>query len=336
LLDALSKTRPGIANREVSDQSSFFYFAQDYIWTDNDELSICQKFKSNIGGGIKAQEFYDLISKLPFEHIFIEQQDETIFITDEATFKAQIKIIEPKKEQAIKPPAKNSKQWSKLPDEFTKAATFCTFTAGKNMQKPALTCVWFTNDDDGAVAISCDGFRGTTYYFGENDKFEKPFLIPASCAKHMALYNPVRYILTDSWVHFMNNEDTVLSCRILATEYPEEIWQFFTVEGLEIKLPDNFTSTVERASTIVSTEFEVDKTVKLILSDGKIKCKGEGPLGWIEEEKDIEYKGEKIEILVHPRLLLDILKYQSAMTLGERLLFETDDFVHVVVLSESE
>jgi len=347
LLDALTKVRPGVANKEIVETSVNFSFNGKEIFTNNDEISVAQKFDSGINGSIKATEFYNLISKIPSDEIIICQEGTNLIlnatikstnkegkeISDslEAKIKMTENIIDRK---GIDPPAKNSKKWNPLPEEFTKAATFCIFSASKNMVKPELTCIWFTQDDEGPVAISCDGYRGTMYYFKETEKIEVPFLVPANVAKYLPIYNPIRYLLTDSWLHFMNNEDTILSCRVVATEYPEQIWGFFDVEGDEFALPEGFGEVIQRTETIVTEEFEQDRFLTLTLRKGEIECKGQGTLGTIEEKRPINYDGDEKQILVHPRLLLDILKHHSVMQIGERLKFQSDDFEHCVCMPE--
>ena len=347
LMDALTKVRPGIANKEIVENSVNFSFNEKEIFTNNDEISVAQKFESGIVGSIKAEEFYKLISKIPSDEITINQEGTNLLLTAEIKIKdkedkevtdsltANIKMTETIIDrQGINPPAKNSNKWNKLPADFTKAATFCIFSTSKNMVKPELTCIWFTSDEDGAVAISCDGYRGTMYYFNKEDKIDIPFLVPANVAKYLSIYNPTRYLLTESWLHFMNNEDTILSCRVVATDYPEQIWDFFAVEGKEFNLPTGFDEVIQRTETIVTEEFEQDKFLTLTLKKGEIECTGQGTLGKISEKRPIDYDGEEKEILVHPRLLLDILKHHSTMRIGERLKFEADDFEHVVCMPE--
>jgi len=347
LLDALTKVKPGVANKEIVETSINFSFNEKEIFTNNDEISVAQKFNSGITGSIKAAEFYKLISKIPSEEITISQEGSDLLLTAEIKSKdkddkeiidnleAKIKMTEAIIDRkGIDPPAKNSKKWNKLPEDFTKAATFCIFSCSKNMVKPELTCIWFTQDEDGAVAISCDGYRGTMYYFDKTDEIHVPFLVPANVAKYLPIYNPIRYLLTDSWLHLMNNEDTVLSCRVVATDYPEQIWDFFDVTGSQLDLPQGFGDVIQRTETIVTEEFEQDRFLTLSLRKGEIECTGQGTLGKISEKRPFDYDGEEMQILVHPRLLLDILKHHSAMRIGERLKFEGEYFEHVVCMPE--
>ena len=333
LLDALVKVRPGIANKEVVENSTHFNFSSDRIWTDNDEISVAQKFNSGITGSIKAQEFYDLIAKLPFDEVFIDQKEDKVFISDNNRFEAIIKTIQTTRQQGANPPESNSKKWMKLPPNFSKAATFCVFSASKNITKPELTCIFFVQDDDKAFAISCDGYRGTMFYL--NDNIAKDFLLPANVAKHMKTYNPTKYIVEDAWMHFMNNENTVISCRVLGGEYPEQIWGFFDVDGDQVALPQGTGDVIRRVETLVTEEFDQDRAIEMVFSKDKLTCIGKGPLGSVTEKIEIDYKGKENSIKVHPTLLADILKHLSTVQLGERLKFCAEDFEHCVCLFES-
>jgi DNA polymerase III sliding clamp (beta) subunit (PCNA family) len=340
---------PGVANKEIIEQSTYISFGSNHIWTNNDEISVSQKFDSGITGSIKAKEFYSLLSKIPSDKINIDQSDSKLSITAqiktkdkddnetvdyfEACVMVSDKTIDRKE---IDPPARNSKQWKLLPKNFARAATFCVFSASKNMIRPELTTIFFTNDEEGGVAISCDAYRGTMYYLEEGIKIETPFLLPANVAKYMSIYNPTKYLVGDSWLHFINNEDTVLSCRIIAGEYPEEIWEFFEINGDKIKLPEGFGDVVKRTETLVVEEFDQDRYLTLTIDKGSIQCLGSGTIGYVKETKPIAYEGKRIEMKVHPALLADILKYHSEMVIGERLLFEAEDFQHAILLCEDE
>jgi len=327
-LDALTKVKPGIASKEIVEQSDHLIFDDDKIWTYNDEVYIAHKFETGIEGAIKANEFYAMISKLDQEELEIEQDDSDVLITTK-NFEANIKSADiVLKVDSIEIPATNSKKWNKLPGNFVEAMTFCIFSASKNMVKPELTCIFVTDD----LAVSCDGYRGTKF---ELDKsVTKDFLIPATIAKHVQLYNPTKYLVDDNWVHFINKENTTFSFRALAAEYPENIWDFFDIEGTKIKMPEELSDIIERVETIVVEEFEQDRFLKLTITKGNIECKGEGSLGWVKESAKIDYKKkERIEIQVHPKLLIDILNHSSTTEVGERLKFKTDNFEHVICLS---
>ena len=254
-------------------------------------------------------------------------EDGKIKIIDGKKIKTNIKIDPDIKIKPIQVPGINSKQWEKLPDNFHKAIAFSAFSASRNMDRPELTCLYVVNE----FVIGCDTFRGTKYEL--TSKMNQTFLLPATAAVHLANYNPYKVISEEGWLHFINKEKTIFSCRTYNEEYPERIWKFFEGEGEEIILPEDFINAIGRAEILLTADFDLDKTVTLTMEDNEIVCFSEGDYGNFEERADIEYQGEKLDIKVHPVLLSQILKHLTKVIVGERLLFVGENFSHVMCLS---
>lgn len=329
---SLEKVKPGVASKELIEQSDHFVFDGDKIWTYNDEVSIALNFSSGITGSIKAQEFYTLLNKISSSNIYLRQEDNKLHIQAK-DFEAVINIAETTlKTDGIDPPGPRSKKWKSLPKNFIDGVSFCIFSATTNMILTDFACIWLTSKDGQGLAVSCDGYRGTQYKL--DSVLEDDLLLPVSAAKYMRVYNPMRYALDTNWLHFINAEKIVFSSRIIATDYNQAIWEFFNIaDDKPIVLPENFKSIIERAETIVVEEFAQDRFLTVKIDKGQIECRGEGKLGWVKERADIVYSGKPIEFKIHPVLLADILNHTSEVIVSERLKFKTDDFEHVVCLS---
>ena len=326
-IDALTKVKPGLANKEIVEQSTHFIFDIDKIWTYNDQISIMQNFDSGLTGAVKADSFFKLLTKISDEEISMSEEKGKIKFFG-AKFKANIKIDPDIKIQPIPVPGINSKQWEELPENFDKAIAFSAFSCSRNMLRPELTCLLI---EDG-YCIGCDTFRGTKYKL--SSKMDQEFLLPATAAVELAKYNPYKVISEEGWLHFINKEKTTFSCRTYDEEYPKQIWDFFKVKGEEVILPTDFLDAIDRAETALTADFDLDRIVSLIIEDNKIICRGKGDyIDSYEEEADISYSGEKLDIKVHPILLGEILKHLSTMIIGDRLLFKDENFEHGICLS---
>lgn len=328
LIESLTKVKPGLAQKELIEQSSHFIFEEGRIWTYNDQIAISQSFKSHLVGAVKADEFYKLLNKLDDENLEIAVQ-EGEFLIQGKTVTAKIKIDPEIKLQPIQAPGTNSKSWQTLPEDFTDAISLCLFSASRNMIRPELTCLYVT----GKTVFSTDTFRATKREM--QSKVKEDFLLPAIAAKELVKYN-VHKVFTDTegWLHFTNKEHTMFSCRTFAdVKYPEKIWDFFDIKGEKIDLPDSFEQVIDRVSTLVTADFDLDRFVNLIIEKNFLTCKGKGPHGSVSEKIDIDYNGKEIKIKVHPGFLMEILKQLNSMTIGERLLFQGDNFEHAICLS---
>jgi len=70
LKKALETVKPGLAGKEIIEQSTSFAFMGDRVVTYNDEISISHPVEGlNLTGAIRAEELYQLLSKLKREEI---------------------------------------------------------------------------------------------------------------------------------------------------------------------------------------------------------------------------------------------------------------------------
>lgn len=328
LINALTKVKPGLAQKELIEQSSHFIFEEGRVWTYNDQIAISQEFKSHLIGAVKADEFYKLLNKLEDDELKVSIQAGEFSIQGK-TVTAKIKIDPEIKLQPIQAPGINSKNWQILPKDFNDAISLCLFSASRNMIRPELTCLYVT----GKTVFSTDTFRATKREM--KSKVKEDFLLPATAAKELIKYNVYKVFTdTEGWLHFTNKEHTMFSCRTFAdVKYPEKIWDFFDIKGEKINLPDSFEQVIDRVSTLVTADFDLDRFVDLTIEDGILTCKGKGPHGSVMEKIDIDYSGKNIEVKVHPGFLVEILKQLDSMIVGERLLFQGENFEHAICLS---
>lgn len=328
-IDVLTKVKPGIADKEIIEQSSHFIFEPDRVWSFNDEIAINQTFNSGLKGAVKADEFYKLLNKLEDETITITINEGGFCVQGEK-ITANIKIDPDVKLQTVSIPDIKAKGWEVLPDEFCSSLSVCLFSASKNMIRPALTCLYVTGDK----VVSTDTFRATKHTMQGSISTE--LLIPASSAKELIKYNVVKIFTGNKgWLHFTNDESTIFSCRTFADiEFPKQIWDFFNVEGEKIILPDTFDKVIDRVSTLITADFDLDRFVTLNIEKNILECKSKGSYGSISEKIKIDYKGEVISIKIHPGFLTAIINKLNEVIIGQdRVLFQGDNFEHAICLS---
>ena len=73
LQTALEIVKPGLASKELIDQSTSFAFMGDRVVTYNDDISVSHPIEGlNITGAVKADKLYALLNKLKQEEIEVE------------------------------------------------------------------------------------------------------------------------------------------------------------------------------------------------------------------------------------------------------------------------
>ena len=328
LLSILQLIQPGIAQKEVVQQSNCFVFTKGRVFTYNDEIAMSHPLISVIDGAVLADELLGLLSKTKQEELDISQTDAGLSIKG-GKFKANIKIAS----EIVLPIDEISQPeiFFPLPENFTQALKFCLFSCSRDMTKPALTCVHAIEDR----LEASDNFRITVRYFDDYHYFEFPLLIPADAAKALVKFDVVQYASNNGWLHFKTTDETVFSCRTYENITFPDVSQFIEMKGELITLPNDLTDVLSRAGVFSSTKFNTDERVTIILETGKLIVKAKGDAGWYEEFCRIKYKGPQKKFEVHPEFLSYIFELCKVMEVGDgKLRFDgsDSDFVHVVSL----
>jgi DNA polymerase III sliding clamp (beta) subunit (PCNA family) len=326
LQNALSKVKPGLASKEIIEQSTSFAFMGDKVVTYNDEISISHPVKGlNLVGAIKAEELYQFLGKIKQDEINISWEENQFKITA-GNSKAGLIL-----QQEVKLPIEEVGEigdWKELPNEFIEGLKFCRVTCSKDMSRPVLTCVNVMSD---GTIVGSDSYRVTTYTLKEMPT--KTFLIPATSVDELTKYD-IKYITRgEGWVHFKTDEDTVFSCRIFEDNYPESS-HIINFSGKSIRLPKKLPEVLDKAKIFAKKEFEEDSEVNIKIEDGWMTVSAEATSGWFEETIRIKYKDEPISFIAHPTFLAEMLGKVQNCILGEDLMkFEGSNWVYVTSLT---
>ncbi len=329
LMSALRVVRPGLASKEMIEQSTSFAFMGERVVTYNDEISISHPVKDlNITGAIKAEELYELLGRLTGEEIGIRVTESEVIIRSgkaRAGFTLQREITLP----LVK--TEEISSWKKLPEGLPAVMQFCLFSCSNDMSRPVLTCVHLQKD---GVVESCDNYRATRYRMDVGLPFDN-VLIPGKTVEKLVQYEVEEVAESAGWLHFRTGEGTVFSCRTVEGEYPD-VGSVLPVDGEEVVFPKEIGGVLERASVFLKDTFLLDKAVSVHLKDRKALVRVKGESGWFEEEIAASYSGEPIAFSVNPVFLQEVCeKVQTCyLTEGRVIKFVGGNWEHVIALQE--
>jgi DNA polymerase III sliding clamp (beta) subunit (PCNA family) len=332
LISILNIAKLGVASKEVMEHSTAFCFDNDKIRTYNDLIAVTISYKSDIVTAIPSKEFLEILSKIPDEEIDITLEENRLSIKGDKERKTTLNVSEDIKIPIIEVDKKAV--WYDLPENFIETIKFCSFSTSKNSVYRPVFMGLYVNDNE---IISCDMLRATIKKM--NKKVEKDFLLPAYVVKQVSMFLPIQYTLDDTWIHFRNSNKALMSIRCIDSDekYPmEETKEFFNVTGDKITFPKEFKGMLERVSILAGEDAERDKFIVLELKKNKITCKGESEKGNIIEPVRVRYAGREMKIVTNPIFLLDILNHLDIVTIGEKLLFEGNNFKHIICLVEED
>lgn len=321
LLSALKAVRPAISKNEQVEQSGSFIFLDKQVFTYNNEIAVSHPVDIDLVGAVPAQKFYELVNRVKTEQIGLDIKDGTLLLEGskaKAGLRIETEILLPL-EQVGMP---KDDDWRKLPINFCDAISACMFSASKNEQQAILTNLHVF---DGYIE-SCDNRRITRYDMGEgsDEFFPVPFLIPTFAAKELLNHCPTEYAVTAGWLHFVNINDAIFSCRHYEDEYPDYS-SFLECKGVAITFPAGLSEVLDRAAI-----FSDGERVSLILDNNELVVAAESEAGWFEEPIAIEYKGKAVEFDIQPDFMKSIIKFKGKAVISEKALrFDADDFIHV-------
>ena len=330
LLADLSLVKAGLATKEVLEQSTSFVFQGGFVYTYNDEIAISHPVDIDVTGALRAKEFLALLNKTADAELDLVTTDAGLEVKGKkytATIKLSAEILLPINELEI------PTEWDPLPKNFGAAVKFCLFSVSKDMTKPALTCIHAFADK----VESSDNHRLTIRYFAK-PFFKEPLLIPANAAKELVGFGAISYKACGGWLHFCSENDTVFSCRTYDDLLFPSLEKVIELEDSgEVKFPEDMQETLGRASIFSESQLKLDQRIKVGLDGKNLTIEGQGDAGKIKETARVRYTGEPCHFYINPDFLASVLKLKSSALVGaDRLLFEDDEFIHVVALLAGE
>ncbi len=334
-LKALTNVKPGIAGKEIIEQSTSFVFKDSRAIAYNDRIMVSHPFPVDLNGAISAEELFSLLSKVTDEEISMTQKDDLLHIKGwrfKAEIAFQVEVNLPIGEIPM------PKKWLSLPKGFSEAIGHCHKIASTDMSKMGLTNISIRQ----SYVEACDGYRAMKHEYESDGKAlpKKPLQIPAMSAKELARHEITKYGLTDGWAHFKAKDKTIFSCRLGMGEYPETSKIFEGSEkGALVKFPDELDKIINRAVVLADKDDVTnDCSVKISVEKDKLTISSESAQGKFQETCKVDSHRKDFEFSIDPETLVYVLKHISKAKLsswangGKRLGFRAEKFSYVVAL----
>jgi hypothetical protein len=319
LLASLEAVTPGLAAKEIIEQSTSFAFRDGRVFAYNDEVLCSGPCPLHIGGVVEAGPLLALLCKLPDEEVDVEVADGELVMRGKkrrAGMTMAADILMPI--EGVEDPD----AWHDVPEDFVKAVEVARQCTSGDETQFALVCVHLCEK----WIEGCDNYQLARWPM----ELDLPgsVLVRQSSLKSLKGMGRVKMCVTGSWLHFRNKDDVRLSCRRYEEEYPE-LEHVLDVKGERVCLPEGIGEVVERAEIFSGESVDISE-VGVDLRPGGLRLRGTGPAGWYEEMKKIEYDGPRMSFKIRPDLLLEIAKRAKECTVSqERILVDGGGFTYV-------
>jgi DNA polymerase III sliding clamp (beta) subunit (PCNA family) len=327
LLHKLQQVSPGLASREIVEQSASFVFNEGSIATFNDEVLCIADLECDIVGAVHAAPLSSLLSKLAEDELDISSNGSELLVKGKRSrsgIRMQKDILLPI--SSVELPDDSS--WSDLHGEFVEALTIVEGSASKDDSTFNLTCIHVSPK----YLEACDGYQLTRYKLKTGITNE--CLIKRDAAKSLIGSSVNQVSEGKNWIHFRGKEIRI-SFRKWIQDYVD-LSQLISARGQKTTLPGGLAEAVDKAE-IFSADNSVRNEVTVQIRQGRLRLKGEGGHGWYEERKKIEYTGEPISFMISPKLLTEITKRTNDCEITRGCLrIDAGKFIFVAALGEIE
>lgn len=328
LLRSLSLVGPGLATREVVEQSASFCFTGGKVMTFNDEIACSVACPLAIEGAVAAAPMVALLSKLTEAEVDINIKGEQLIVAGtgkRSGLPMQAQVVLPI--DTVDAPEEDG--WAALDGGFCEAMDLVVQCVSGSDERFDLTCVHIQPD----YVEACDSYQFSRYPIATG--VSEACLVRGKSVKNIVGLGMNAIAETASWLHFRNASGLVMSCRKWAEAYPD-----FTClmdwEGVQTVLPGGLAEMAAKAEIFSSDNFEGNH-VQISLLPNQLRIKGKGPTGWYEERCPIKYDGTPLEFLIAPKLLASLTgKSQECEVTEGKLRINTGKATYIACLLVAE
>ena len=320
----LEKVKPGLASKEIIEQTSSFAFVDGRVLTFNDEISISHPIDLDITGVVKSTELYSLLTKVKKEDLTIEVQENQMIVSAGKTkagivFQAEIQL-------PLDELTGLEFDWKPLPAPVLDAIAFVQECCSTNAAQPILTAVHLTKK----AVVASDGFRLAEW------KVKCPVdlvLIPKSSILEVLKFKPSFISTNTGWCHFKHENGAILSCRVIEGKFPncDSVW---INEGDELTFPDTVKEALERVEIFAKKDFSMDESIEVLCVGNRLTLRAESDNGWIKEKLSLSGNEKEFSFNITPVLFRSILKHAKTCIVqgNSKIQFSTDQWRYLALL----
>ena len=329
LLTALEMVKPGLANKEIIEQTTSFAFVDGRVVTYNDEISLSHPVEGlDLTGAVQAENLYKFLARIKRDELDVVKEDSQIIIKS-GRAKAGL-VIHAEIKLPLDSEITDKSDWQELPEGFNDAVKFATGSCSTDMTNPILTCVHI---NEAGIIEGSDNYRISHYKIDEMPV--KTFLLPGSSALEVIKIKPTHVAEGTGWVHFKNEFDTIISCRILEEDEYVNTSKVIRVKGTRLILPDTTGEVLERAMVFAKRDRALDESVSITIENRRLVMEAEADNSWFEEKINMKYTGDPIKFGITPHLLQSILNETRECFIDDnavKLKFQGEGWMYITML----
>jgi len=246
LLRGIKCVIPGVdQSSALAEGADLVTFEDKWIRSYDGTLSISYPLDTGLVCNVSGQPLYRLLTKLGVGNVRLSV-DGNQFILRGQNKRLRLQIQERELEDSIFD--LGSVEFQALPEDFAKGIGLCAFSISKDPVLGILTGMNIAGD----TLLSSDNYRISRYRMKE--KIEGVAIVPIECVAYLMRMERLSHVAVAAphWIHFKNEDGTVISSVLIGGEYKEE--EILRILGVEkagsYAFPDGLMEAILRAEVL--------------------------------------------------------------------------------------
>lgn len=328
-LHTMESVQPGVANREILQQSSCLVFLEGSVCSFNEDIA-CRAssgLPESYKGAVQAGPFIEILRKIPDATIGLRMTSKQLVISGK---NRQTGITMEKEIMLPIDSVDTPNNWKTIHPDFKDAVGIVQECASKDQTAFVFTCIHIHPD----YLEACDNLQLARYQIKSG--VETPFLVRRDALRHVTSMDFTKMSVTPGWLHFKANK-LVLSCKRYKEKF-EDLSEFLKIKGIPTVLPKALGEAAERCE-VFSKENSDNNMLSVSLTPGGIQVKGQGASGYHVEKKRLKYEGKPMKFCIGPTLLIELLKRHTDCEVNKktnRLIVDGGKFRYLICLQKED
>ena len=337
LMDAVQSLLPGTTSKGMIDGGETIVIYKGELTAYNDRISISVYLNDpglDIECAVNALDFKNVVKGIKEEEVDLSMADNVLSLVSEKT-EAEIPVNSEIQNilTMINTLATNELEFTNLSDDFNTGLSLTRFNISDDYSDERnLFCL---NINDG-ILYSADQFRCTRYYL--KTKTGINCLVPKNNLADLVRFSPTGITTTKGWVHFINENDAVFSCRTVIGDYPVSENLFKSDPDMKtLILPNELIEVLEDITSLFDEKMNASKGIKIEVKNNILFCEIEREKVWVKKKIKLENDNPNVSFKLSSVFLLEVLSLTNEIQVAPRkVIFETKEFKHILLLQIKE
>lgn len=332
----LRLTKPGLAKKEIVEQTGAYLFTHDRVCTYNDEIFMSAPLVVGWQGAVAAKKFYNALEGAPTPNVDVTADDERVVI------RSGEMVAEIEKAEIILPiqdvPQPGPGEWVSLTPDFKEKSKLTAGAASKNLSRPTLCCIHLRDN----IIEATDNFRIIRCRTDVSLPEGLDLLIPKNSMSSLLKLSPTALAYANGWASFKAEDGVVFSCRVLNAAFPDiEPALTRAYESPIYFPPDHLTGILDRAIRFRDNDSIGDPTVTISVIDNLLMVEAGQKGARFRETCKVAFHG-KLKFYANPLFLKEALAMNfdkacfSKQGKSIYMKFEKESIMHLLVLGNAD